>query len=68
MGCRDAKNAQLVCDQIRKISKNQNVFVEHLDLASLDSVKTFSSNILQNHQKINILVNNAGVMGCPFGK
>jgi NAD(P)-dependent dehydrogenase (short-subunit alcohol dehydrogenase family) len=68
MGCRDLAKSQLVCDKIRKISKNEKVFVEHLDLESFESVNTFSANILKNHKSINILVNNAGIMGCPYGK
>jgi NAD(P)-dependent dehydrogenase (short-subunit alcohol dehydrogenase family) len=37
-----------------------------LDLASLDSVRAFASETLERHPRIDLLVNNAGVMFTPF--
>ena len=37
-----------------------------LDLSSLASVKTFTNTFEKTGKKLNILVNNAGVMNCPF--
>jgi NAD(P)-dependent dehydrogenase (short-subunit alcohol dehydrogenase family) len=34
---------------------------EYLDLASLDSIKQFAQRVLSKHEKINILINNAGL-------
>jgi NADP-dependent 3-hydroxy acid dehydrogenase YdfG len=34
---------------------------------SLASVKSFVETIKEKHAKIDILMNNAGVMMCPFG-
>jgi NAD(P)-dependent dehydrogenase (short-subunit alcohol dehydrogenase family) len=39
--------------------------IVELDLGSLDSVKAAAEEILAAHQKIDVLVNNAGVMGIP---
>ena len=47
---------------IRKKSKNANVFVERLDLASFDSVKDFADRVLSREESVNILINNAGLM------
>lgn len=60
MACRDLEKSQVVCNQIKSKSKNENVVVEYLDLESLDSVKKFSTKILNNYKEINVLVNNAG--------
>jgi NAD(P)-dependent dehydrogenase (short-subunit alcohol dehydrogenase family) len=68
MACRDLPRSQIVCEQIRRQTKNSNVFVEYLDLESFESVKTFTNKILNEYKSIDILVNNAGVMGCPYGK
>jgi len=39
--------------------------VRALDLGSLDSVKTFAAEVVAEHPVIDLLVNNAGVMGTP---
>jgi NAD(P)-dependent dehydrogenase (short-subunit alcohol dehydrogenase family) len=38
-----------------------------LDLTSLASVRAFASGFLADHDRIDILINNAGVMCCPHG-
>jgi NAD(P)-dependent dehydrogenase (short-subunit alcohol dehydrogenase family) len=39
-----------------------------LDLASLASVEAFASSVLDAHDRLDLLVNNAGVMATPFGR
>jgi NAD(P)-dependent dehydrogenase (short-subunit alcohol dehydrogenase family) len=39
-----------------------------LDLASLESVREFAAGITADHPRIDLLVNNAGVMMCPKGQ
>jgi NAD(P)-dependent dehydrogenase (short-subunit alcohol dehydrogenase family) len=39
-----------------------------IDLASLDSVRAFATQFLASHSKLDILINNAGVMMPPEGK
>lgn len=34
-------------------------------MATLDSVKKFSSKIYEQEEKVNILINNGGICGCP---
>ena len=39
-----------------------------LDLASLTSVRRFSELVLKEEPRIDILINNAGIMACPYLK
>ncbi|XP_075971060.1 retinol dehydrogenase 12-like [Anticarsia gemmatalis] len=50
--------------QIVEETENQNVEFKLLDLASLESVRKFAANILANEERLDILINNAGV-GVP---
>ena len=61
LACRDIKKANEVAEEIRKLSGNGNVIVEKLDLASLESVRSFAEKINKQEDKINILINNAGM-------
>ncbi|XP_049361093.1 short-chain dehydrogenase TIC 32 B, chloroplastic-like [Solanum verrucosum] len=47
-------------------NKNARVDVEKLDLSSIRSVKTFTDNFKSLDLPLNILINNAGIMFCPF--
>jgi NAD(P)-dependent dehydrogenase (short-subunit alcohol dehydrogenase family) len=38
-----------------------------VDLGDLDSIRTFAESYLAGHDAIDVLINNAGVMACPFG-
>jgi NAD(P)-dependent dehydrogenase (short-subunit alcohol dehydrogenase family) len=39
-----------------------------VDLADLSTVRAFADSYLTDHDVIDVLVNNAGVMACPFGR
>ena len=58
MGCRDIIKGQKVADEIKRLTKNDKVRVEYLDLTSLSSIAQFVSKIDRAH----VLVNNAGAM------
>ncbi|XP_009136980.1 short-chain dehydrogenase TIC 32, chloroplastic [Brassica rapa] len=40
--------------------------VMELDLSSMDSVKKFASDYKSSGRPLNLLINNAGIMACPF--
>ncbi|XP_078789868.1 retinol dehydrogenase 12 isoform X3 [Oryzias latipes] len=65
MACRDLSRAVQAAEEIRKSTGNGNVVVRHLDLASLYSVRTFAKEFLDTEDRLDILINNAGVMMCP---
>ena len=60
IACRDLKKAQEAAEEIIKKSGNGNIVVEKLDLASLESVRSFAETINQREENIHILINNAG--------
>ncbi len=39
-----------------------------VDLADLASVRSFADTYLDSHEAVDVLINNAGVMACPFGR
>ncbi len=51
---------------IRQAHPSANLSVMCLDLASLESVRNFASQILASYSRLDVLINNAGVMMCPF--
>ena len=60
MACRSLDSANQVRDEIVQESGNQNVFVKHLDLASVDSIKTLLNQLKKMKHKLDVLINNAG--------
>ena len=68
VGCRNLEKGKAALKEIQERSGSTNVFLEKLDLASLDSVRKFADNILNSEPRLDILINNAGVMMCPYQK
>lgn len=50
--------------KIKKQTENENVIFKVLDLASLDSTRKFANEILETEDRLDILINNAGI-GVP---
>jgi NAD(P)-dependent dehydrogenase (short-subunit alcohol dehydrogenase family) len=63
IACRNPKNAETALAEIRKQFPNANVEAIALDLANLESVKSFPERFVL--EKLDILFNNAGVMNIP---
>ncbi|XP_071449745.1 retinol dehydrogenase 14-like [Hetaerina americana] len=61
MACRNMSLAQIAIDDIRKTVLTGELIAKRLDLASLDSIRTFSSSVIRDFPQINVLINNAGV-------
>ncbi|XP_024859457.1 retinol dehydrogenase 14-like isoform X2 [Kryptolebias marmoratus] len=60
--------ANNTAEDVRKRSGNDNVVVKKLDLASLTSVRQLAKDVLANEERLDVLINNAGVMSCPQWK
>ncbi|XP_058485361.1 retinol dehydrogenase 13 [Solea solea] len=65
LACRDMTRARIAADEIRQKSGNGNVVVKKLDLASLQSVRDLAKDIQESEERLDILINNAGIMMCP---
>jgi NAD(P)-dependent dehydrogenase (short-subunit alcohol dehydrogenase family) len=61
LGVRNLEKAEPVAKDIRESTKNPNVEVEKLDVASLASVNEFVKRYLEKKIPLHILVNNAGI-------
>jgi retinol dehydrogenase-12 len=76
MGCtvvvasRSADKGTAAVEEVLSITGAADERVQYiqLDLASLESVRRFAVTFKGRFDKLNLLVNNAGVMICPFGK
>lgn len=68
IACRNADRAEEALQEIRRRSGSTNVVYYNLDLASLVSVRTFAQCILKEEGRLDILINNAGIMRCPYWK
>lgn len=62
MACRDMRRGSNAAAEIIEQTRNKNVVVRKLDLASFDSVRKFAQEILDTEPKLHILVNNAGML------
>ena len=61
MACRSLDSANQVRDEIIKETGNPNIFVKHLDLASVDSIQKFAESFKQDENRLDVLINNAGL-------
>lgn len=62
---RNAQKGQVALDRIRAEHPTAVIRYEHLDLASLDSIKNFANLFSKEFESLDILINNAGVMAFP---
>ncbi|KAI7781884.1 hypothetical protein LA080_014065 [Diaporthe eres] len=66
---RNLAKGKEVAEEIRADGKPGKVDVIQLELDSLDSVRTGAADFLKKSgNKLNILINNAGIMACPKGQ
>ncbi|MFZ1865299.1 MAG: oxidoreductase [Polyangiales bacterium] len=68
MACRNLDKAGERADQIRSAHPVADVEVMRLDLSDLDSVRQFAEAFRAKHARLDLLINNAGIMVPPYGK
>ncbi|XP_065671306.1 retinol dehydrogenase 11 isoform X1 [Hydra vulgaris] len=68
MACRDLKRGQTALEDIKRLSNSHRIFLKRLDLASLSSVRKFTYEFIKEFNCLHVLINNAGIMMCPYGK
>ena len=65
IACRSMERGSKALKEIQEGSGSVNVHLKVLDLASLKSVCLFADEVNSTEQRLDILINNAGVMMCP---
>ncbi|XP_062274832.1 dehydrogenase/reductase SDR family member 13-like [Scomber scombrus] len=63
LACRNKEKAEAAAFDIRRESGNTQVVFMQLDLASFKSVRSFAETFLKTEPRLDLLINNAGVMG-----
>lgn len=66
MACRNLPKANAACDKIRQQAPTASLAVMPLDLADLASIRTFAADFLTQYDRLNLLINNAGIMIPPL--
>lgn len=68
MPVRNTEKATSVREDIRKINPEAKIEIRSLDLTSLHSIKLFCYEINKAYDRLDILINNTGIMYCPYSK
>ncbi|XP_049754008.1 retinol dehydrogenase 12 isoform X2 [Elephas maximus indicus] len=68
IACRDVLKGESAASEIRADTKNSQVLVQKLDLSDTKSIRAFAEGFLAEEKQLHILINNAGVMMCPYSK
>ncbi len=65
LAVRNLDKGRQAADRIKAASPNAVVALQQLDLSSLDSIRTAADELRAAHPRIDLLINNAGVMYVP---
>ena len=68
MACRNLEKANTAELQCRQAIPGSDIRVMQLDLADLESVRRLSAAFHVEYERLDLLINNAGVMFPPYGK
>lgn len=68
MGCRNLDKANPKAEEIRAKYPDARVELMELDLANLESVQSFAKAFRERHSRLDLLINNAGIMVPPYGQ
>jgi NAD(P)-dependent dehydrogenase (short-subunit alcohol dehydrogenase family) len=66
MLARSVDKNEAAAETVRGLVPGADLETRTIDLTSLDSVRACAEGILEAHDKIDVLINNAGVMVCPY--
>jgi NAD(P)-dependent dehydrogenase (short-subunit alcohol dehydrogenase family) len=68
MGCRNLEKAEAAAEKIKVKLPEAKLEIIQLDLSDLSSVKKFTEIYAEKHHKLDMLLNNAGIMMPPYSK
>jgi NAD(P)-dependent dehydrogenase (short-subunit alcohol dehydrogenase family) len=67
MLARDPQKNADAAERVRAAVPDADLSLDTVDLADLASIRAFASRYIETGRPIDVLMNNAGVMACPFG-
>ncbi|MDO6851728.1 oxidoreductase [Priestia megaterium] len=68
MAVRNVDKGKEVVNVIKKKFKKADIDVRKLDLTNLNSIRAFANLIKEDYDRLDILINNAGIMFSPYSK
>jgi NAD(P)-dependent dehydrogenase (short-subunit alcohol dehydrogenase family) len=67
MGVRDLTKGAAAMEEVLATVPGAELDLRPLDLADLASVRRFADGFLEDHERLDVLIANAGIMACPYG-
>lgn len=67
MACRTVSKGEDARKTIMKFLPTADIIVMELDLTDLKSIRSFAANYMKNYARLDVLLNNAGIMMVPYG-
>jgi protochlorophyllide reductase len=68
MACRNPAKAESAAQTVREVHPRASLELVALDLASLRSVRELAASFGHKHGRLDVLLNNAGIMAIPYTK
>jgi len=68
MAVRNTQKAEAVVKEICNDFPDAKIDIRKLELNSLESINTFAQEFTNDYKKLDVLINNAGIMMCPYAK
>lgn len=62
IACRNKKKGETAVTEIQSASNNENISFIHCDLSSFKSIQSTAKFFLAQHQQLDVLINNAGIV------
>jgi NAD(P)-dependent dehydrogenase (short-subunit alcohol dehydrogenase family) len=66
LACRSAERGERAVEDLKEQLPGAQLQLTALDLASLSSIERFARDFTQAHSRLDVLVNNAGIMAVPY--
>ena len=68
MAVRNTEKAETVVKEILSEFPSSKIDIISLDLNNLESISSFDEKFNNDYKKLDVLINNAGIMMCPYSK
>jgi NAD(P)-dependent dehydrogenase (short-subunit alcohol dehydrogenase family) len=62
MACRDRVRGENAQEEVRRLSGNPNIELQIVDVSSQKSIRELAAHFVDKHDKLDVLINNAGVL------